>query len=457
MKKFCSNLKTSDKITFLFSLFNFVSLLILLIWINIIYFFIWYDDQKKESWYDMNKNYNNFIKEKNKKNIEAFKKYILQKDTLIIPDDWWKMECSNWVETKIHNNIDKIKDDLFYHNWEKVFFIYTKYYPEIWEVKVFFDTTPYVKSQIIIIKISLFIILFSLFFYIIIWKKITKYSLKNLSKISKKAEELDIEKDFKKLKILWHKDDEINILANTINNSFSHIKNQTDNLKQFITDVSHEFKTPLMVINSEIDLYNKKLEKNKLWPECTAILTNSIKEKTKKLNNLLETFLLLSRVENQIEELNRKKINFSEYLKKFSFNYLDDNEILNNFWKDNFEIIYKINKNIYLNIEENTFNILFWNLLSNAIKFWIKKSTKNNKTLKLEIGLTKKGFYISDNGIWIKKEELKNIFNKFSRNDKSVEWFWVWLFLVKRLSDLYNWKIKVESKIGKWSKFEVRF
>jgi len=35
----------------------------------------------------MNKNYNNFIKEKNKKNIEAFKKYILQKDTLIIPDD----------------------------------------------------------------------------------------------------------------------------------------------------------------------------------------------------------------------------------------------------------------------------------------------------------------------------------------------------------------------------------
>jgi signal transduction histidine kinase len=33
------------------------------------------------------------------------------------------------------------------------------------------------------------------------------------------------------------------------------------NMKQFITDVSHEFKTPLMVINSQIDLYNKKLEK----------------------------------------------------------------------------------------------------------------------------------------------------------------------------------------------------
>jgi hypothetical protein len=35
----------------------------------------------------MNKNYNNFIEEKSEKNIEAFKKYILKKDTLIIPNN----------------------------------------------------------------------------------------------------------------------------------------------------------------------------------------------------------------------------------------------------------------------------------------------------------------------------------------------------------------------------------
>jgi len=72
---------------------------------------------------------------------------------------------------------------------------------------------------------------------------------------------MDIDKPFNRINVVCNKDDEINILARTINKSFTHIKNQTIILKQFITDVSHEFKTPLMVINSQIDLYNKKAEK----------------------------------------------------------------------------------------------------------------------------------------------------------------------------------------------------
>jgi len=85
-----------------------------------------------------------------------------------------------------------------------------------------------------------------------------------------------------------------------------------------------------MVINSQIDLHNKKIEKNKLNEKDSEILLENIKEKTKKLDNLLETFLLLSRVENKIEKLEKKEINFSKYLQNYTENFILNNEALKN-------------------------------------------------------------------------------------------------------------------------------
>lgn len=443
MKKFLINLKTSDKITILFSFYNFLSLIVLLIWINIIYFFTWYSDQKTESMYDINVNYNMYLSEKTDNNLEAFKKYILQKDTLIIPNDWSELICSNWVSAKVHDNIEEIKNKLFYNSWEKIYFIYSNYYDDIWEVKVFFDTTPYVKSQLIIIKISLIIILISIFINYIVWKIISKYALKNLKNIIIQTKDIDIESDFKKIEIIWNIDDEINILAETLNKSICHIQKQTSNLKQFITDVSHEFKTPLMVINSQIDLYNKKLEKSKLTENDTGILLEKIKSKTYKLNKILETFFLLSRVENNIEKLDKNSMNLNNCLEIVTKNYLlnIDKKV---------EIYYNFKSDILLDIEISTFNIIVENILSNAIKFSWEKA-------KIEIWADETSFWISDSWAWIEKNKLDKIWKKFYRNDTNIEWFWVWLFIVKRLVELYNWDVKIESKKEKWTKFIVNF
>jgi len=440
--KYCNELKTSDKITFLFTAFNFISLLILLFSINIIYFFSWYSDQKSASVYDININYNAYIWDKNKTNLEAFKEYILKKNTLIIPEDWWKLICSKWVEKKVHNDIEKIKDKLFYNDWKRILFIFSKKYSGIWEVKVFIDTTPYVKSQFLIIKISLLIIFITLLLYIIIWKKISQFALKDLKNIAGKAKNIDIEKPFKPIKIVCNKDDEINILANTLNKSFSHIQNQTIILKQFITDVSHEFKTPLMVINSQIDLYNKKLEKWKLSHWDIEKLLLNIKEKTYKLDNLLQTFIMLSRIENKIAKIERKEVDFKKYIID-----LVDTFLLN--YDKKINIKYDLLNDLKIKIEQSTFNVLFENLLSNAIKF-------SRDNLEIEIWSNKGSFWIKDNWIWIEKDKLNKIFTKFYRNDTKKEWFWVWLFIVKRLLDLYSWNIEVDSELGKWTKFIIK-
>jgi signal transduction histidine kinase len=127
-----------------------------------------------------------------------------------------------------------------------------------------------------------------------------------------------------------------------------------------------------MVINSKIDLYNKKLEKDKLDKNEFKILLESIRWSTKKLNDLLTTFLVLSRVENKIENLERKEINFNENLKEYTKQYLDNNNLLDK----NINIKYVFSSNKKVLIEENTFKILFENLLSNAIKFSRKNYVK---------------------------------------------------------------------------------
>lgn len=437
------NLKTSDKITFFFTFFNFISLIVLLIWINIIYFFAWYSDQKQESVYDININYEMFLSSKTDDNIMAFKEYLLQKDTLIIPKDGSELICSEWVETKIHNDVELIKDKWFYKNDWKIFFIFSQYYEEIGEVKIFFDTTPYVKSQILIIKISLIIIIFSLFIYFIIWRKISKYAFKDLEYISSKVKNINIDKKVETLDLLDNKDDEINILVKAINKSFCRINEQTTNLKQFITDVSHEFKTPLMVIDSQIDLHNKKIEKWKLWKNDTEKLLNNIKEKTSKLNKLLEALFLLSRIENNIVQFSKKEVFLNNTLIKLWANY--------DYWiNKNIKIKYKCKKSTKIKIEEYTFQILLDNLLWNAIKF-------SGNDSEIEVWCDYHSFWIKDYWVWIKKDKLENIWDKFYKEDINKEWFWVWLFLVKRLVDLYWWKIKVESVVWKGTKFTVIF
>ena len=242
--KYFINLKTFEKISLSFSFFNLISLIILLLLIIVIYFFIWQSDQKKESLYDINMNYDI------KKDKETFINYILKKETKIKTKNNWEIICSSWISAKLNKNkesLEKLNKSWFYKEEDKIYFIFSKKYEWIWEVKLLFDTTPYIKSQIIIIKISLIIIFFSIFIYYYAGKLVGRRFL--------------------------------------------------ENLQQFITDVSHEFKTPLMVINSRIDVFEKKIQKWKIQKTDLNDLFKDIKIDINKLNRLLETLFFLSKNE----------------------------------------------------------------------------------------------------------------------------------------------------------------
>ena len=447
--KYFKNLTTSRRTSIIFALVNLFFMIVLLLTINISYFYMWYEDQKAESLYDMNRNYIQYSNSNSWSNIEAFKEYILTKDTIIITDGHLDetLECSDWVAWKIHNSetsLEKLKDSHFYtdESTGKIFFVFSQNYEEIGTVKVLFDTTPYIKSQILIIKISLVIILMSLFISYFVGKIFTRYTLRDLRKISQEAKDISLD-SYHEIQCEWCHDDEVKILANTINQSILKIRKQTQNLKQFITDVSHEFKTPLMVINSKIDLYKKLVEKWKSKPEDLNILLNTIKNRTKKLNNILETLFLLSRKTEGIEDLDYERVYLEKYLPWYIDEYIANSE-------KNITLSYHFENSIVQKIDKNIFNIIIDNLVSNAVKF----SPENGA---IEIGWNNQEIWIKDHGKWMKKDVLNNIWDKFYREDINQEWFWVGLFIVSRIVQLFKWKIEVESQKDKGSKFIIKF
>ena len=439
------NLKTSDRISLSFSLFTLAALFLFLISINLIYFYIWYEDQKQKSLETMVFDNNSSI---NSQDLNVFKQHILTQDTLIIPDDPQKeVICSPWVADKLHGNtqaIQQLQQSLFYKEDGKIFFIFSQHYPGLGEVKILFDTTQYINSQLIIIKISLILMVFFTIGIYFLWRVISKRALCGLMSIASQAQQDQTITQQRPITISGPENDEIKILADTINDAFAQIHTQTNHQKQFITDVSHEFKTPLMWINSKIDLYNKKCEKWVCSPNELQNLFLSLKTSTKKLNSLLETLFLFSRMQDGITCFDKKSVNLSECIMH------ETDMILLSYIDSWVQIEYEIEAGVFQNIEESSFNILLSNLLTNAIKF-------SHHGGKIRVGVSQNSFWIEDQGIWIENNELTKIWDKFYRHDLGKEWFGIGLFIVKRVLELYDWDIKVTSQIKKGSRFEVFF
>lgn len=366
--------------------------------------------------------------------ILQFKDYLLSRDTLIIPE-MGDLLCSPWVAQKINVEPDEIKNRRVYKDDNTYYFIYSKYFDGVWEVKVFFDTTAYITSQIVIIKIGLIFIFFVTIFQYFLWKYISGRLLRDLKIISKKLKEVNIHTNNKHIICNMPPEDEIRILAEALNNSYDIIDEQTKTLKQFLTDVSHEFKTPLMSMSSELDVLDKRQEKTQLQAWDVQNHIHRAKASIKKLNTLLETLFFVSQIEEKNQQIQKKEIKLLKFLEskiETQSYYFPEKDITIN---------YNVPKNLLILADENTFSILLDNIISNAIKF-------SQKQVYLEIVADEKSLQISDKGRGIASEDLEKIWEKFYRKDYNTQWFGVGLYLVRRIVQMYNWEIQVESKLG---------
>lgn len=213
------------------------------------------------------------------------------------------------------------------------------------------------------------------------------------------------------------------------------VEESLKDMNDFIHNANHELKTPISVISSNLQL----LKNLKNYEE--DLVENSINE-IKRIDNLILELSNFSDIKSLSETivLNLKK-EIDEILKEYKKQIDGKNLFLD----------FNISKNIQIKANKQYFYIMFSNLLRNAIKY-------NKEKWEIKIILDKNKLIISNTWDIIKKEDLPNIFDRFFKGEKSrnSEWFGIWLSLVKKICDIYNWKIKVSSD-EKNTIFEIKF
>lgn len=211
----------------------------------------------------------------------------------------------------------------------------------------------------------------------------------------------------------------------------------------FISNVSHELKTPLAVIQS----YASSLQDATLDAETRKKYAQTLVSASKRLTDLIMSILKLNKLEHQELKPEFVKIRLDEMLAEAILRYeeqIDDKKLR---LECDLEEVVILSSPEYLEIVWN-------NLLSNAIKFTDEGGT-------IGVSLRRRGekvtVRVSDTGCGISQEVGAHIFEKFYQGDTShaKEGNGLGLALVKKVIDIIGGEISVESEIGKGSIFTV--
>ncbi|MCB9211654.1 MAG: hybrid sensor histidine kinase/response regulator [Ignavibacteriales bacterium] len=223
---------------------------------------------------------------------------------------------------------------------------------------------------------------------------------------------------------------------------------ELDQLKsQFFANISHEFRTPLTLILGQAEsLMSSNIDakgKGKL---------QIINRNARKLLELINQLLDLSKLEAGSMELRSEQSNLVSFLKSlfYSFESLSDFKKITLKFNSEFE-------NIPVVFDTDKMEKVFYNLMSNSLKF-----TNENGEIIVTVKLlndSKVEIRFRDTGKGISKENISHIFDRFYQvegsNIREFEGTGIGLSLAKQLIELHKGNIKVESEVNSWTEFTI--
>lgn len=217
--------------------------------------------------------------------------------------------------------------------------------------------------------------------------------------------------------------------------------------KDFINNMTHEFKTPI----SSIKIASDVLSQDTYIKENQRLNTyiNIIRSQNTRLNDQVEKVLNVARLEKDSIALKKEPLELNKILSE-----IVNGESLK--LKNGYIHFKPLTENVVINADKIHFINVFTNMIDNAVKY-----AKDIVEIDLECQQNNNNIIISlhDKGIGIDKENQKKLFDKFYRvstgDVHDVKGFGLGLYYVKNICTAHGWQINVQSEIGKGTSFII--
>ncbi|MCL5030890.1 MAG: HAMP domain-containing histidine kinase [Bacteroidetes bacterium] len=282
--------------------------------------------------------------------------------------------------------------------------------------------------------ILLIIVLVSIF--------LAKKSYSPLNKIISIAENISANNLNARIKYDAHPQDELGRLRDTLNNLFTRLEAQINQISQFTDNASHQLMTPLTAVKTELEYILKRDRAPEEYKETLTMLN----VQTDKMISIIKSLLVIAKYSSNTEE----------YKSVFKISQVI-NELIKPVFK-NQNIDYEIGGDLYLRGSYEGFQIVLENLIDNAIKYSPDKSRVIVRAERVDDNVK---ISVEDFGTGIIDEEKEKIFEKFYRTASSikgsVQGYGLGLCLVKTIVLSMEGTIKVEDNLQIGTKFIVSF
>ncbi len=229
-------------------------------------------------------------------------------------------------------------------------------------------------------------------------------------------------------------------------------KKLTDMKNDFINNMTHEFKTPISTISLAAQMLNDSSVRKS--SNMLEHISNVINDETKRLRFQVEKVLQMSMFERQKATLKLQDVDANTIVE----NIIHTFKIKVEKYGGHIEAVLKAEQSI-IHVDEMHFTNVIFNLLDNAVKYRREDESLKLSVTTRDVSGGRLEVTVADNGIGIRREDLKKIFEKFYRvptgNLHDVKGFGLGLAYVNKMVTELGGQITVESELGQGTRFII--